>query len=195
MIIHRSMRSLVDYPVLILVTAALHAAVAVTLDAQVSIRPTVTTPAEWERFSVGVINTSDTATVSVRIVIPSAITVLGVDAPSGWEFQLEEAGNGSAQAIVWSGGELNRGEFRQFEFMGRIKADARKKDLVLPVTLDRAAGADLEWAEHPGSYRRALRVAIVGRTSVSAGGAVALAGAALGLAALAIALTLSKKSR
>ncbi len=164
-----------------------------TLWAQVAIHPTSTTPAAWERFSVRVANNTDTATISIRLDLPEAITVLGVDAPTGWTFDLQAGTATNPQSIVWSGSELRKGDFREFSFFGRIKGDARKTELVLPVTLGRAAGPDLEWTDSPGSTRRAQRVAIVGRTSVSAGGAVALAGAAIGIAALALAIALSRK--
>ncbi len=164
-----------------------------TISAQVAIHPTTTTPAAWERFSVRVANNTDTATISIRLDLPDAITVLGVDVPPGWTFDQQAGTATSPQSIVWSGGELRKGDFREFSFFGRIKGDARKTELVLPVTLGRAVGSDLEWTDSPGSTRRAQRVAIISRTNVSAGGAVALAGAAIGIAGLALAIALSRK--
>ncbi len=163
--------------------------------AQVSIHPSTTTPAAWERFAVRVINRSDTATVSVRVDVPEAITILGVEPLPGWTFELTAATDTTPQSLAWSGGQVGRGEFREFVFLGRLKGDARRTTLVFPVRLVRPDSSTIDWTGRSGAGRTAPRVMVVGQAWISTRGAVALAGAAMGVAVLAVALALAKRRR
>src|SRR5712691_5944488 len=98
--------------------------------AQVSIHPGTVQPAAWERFAIRVFNQTDTPTVAVRVEVPEAIAILGVDAGRMWPFKTIAATDSTPQRIEWRGGQLIRGEFREFAFLGRLKADARQEDLV-----------------------------------------------------------------
>lgn len=150
---------------------------------QVSVRPTAVVPAQHERYAVQVANPSEAAIVAVRVVVPAAITVLGVDAPPAWTARLEPAADTAPQAIEWDGGELMRREFREFAFLGRLPADARRATLVLPVRVRFADGTAREWR---------AEVAIEGSVGVTPGGAFVLAAGAFGAAVLAVALALRR---
>lgn len=171
---------------------ALGAAAPRLLPAQVVLNPSSVTPAAFERFAFRVVNQSDTPTVAIQVTVPEAIQVLGVNAPAGWTAQLKPASDTGAPVIQWSGGELTRGGFTEFAFLGRIAADARPgSELVFPVRLTRANGSTANWAW--GGNARPPTAAIVGITNVSAAGAFALAGAATGLAILALVLALTRR--
>jgi uncharacterized protein YcnI len=176
----------------LLVGLALGAAAPAGLPAQVVVNPGTVTPAAFERFAFRVVNQSDTPTVAVRVTVPEAIQVLGVNAPAGWTALLTPATDSAAPIIEWSGGRLERGAYDEFAFLGRVAADAKPgSELIFPVRLTRANGATADWAW--GGDARPPSVTIVGVTTVSAAGAFALAGAATGLAILALVLALVRK--
>jgi uncharacterized protein YcnI len=171
------------------VLALIAQAVAATpAEAQVAIHPTAVAPASWERFGLRVVSQYDSPVVSVRLLVPDALAVLGVDAPPGWTAHHIAATDSTPQAIEWTGSRVERGEFREFAFLGRLAADARRKELVFPVHLTRADGSTLEWSRDGAGAP--LVVLIRGTTRLSPWGALAAAGAAIGLASLAMVLAL-----
>jgi len=151
--------------------------------AQVSVRPTAVVPAQHERYAVQVANPAAAAIVAIRVAVPAAITVLGVDAPPPWTARLLPAADTAPQAIEWDGGALRQREFREFAFLGRLPADARRATLVLPVRVRLADGTTREWR---------AEVAIRGSVGVTSGGAFVLAAGAFGVAVLAVALALRR---
>ena len=163
--------------------------------AQVAINPQVTTPAAWERFAIRVINQTDTATVAVRVEVPEVILILGVQPKSGWTIHTAPATENSRQAISWTGGSLAKGQFEEFTFLGRLDPNAKREPLGFPVRIQRANGSVVEWRRPPGEDYATPRVEIVGTASISPTGQVALAGAALGLAIIAIVFTIALNAR
>lgn len=176
----------------ILTGLALGAAAPGVLPAQVALDPASVTPAAFERFGLRVVNQTDTPTVGVRVTLPEAIQLLGVNAPAGWTAALKPATDSAAPVIEWSGGQVARGGFTEFAFLGRVAPDAKPgSELVFPVRLTRANGATVDWAA--GGAGRPPTVAIRGTTVVSSSGAFALAGAATGIAILALVLALVRR--
>lgn len=150
------------------------------------------TPAAWERFTLRVVNQTDTPTVAVRITLPEAIQVLGVAAASGFTARVEPATDHSAPVIEWSGGHLDRGGLVEFAFLGRVAPDARPgAELVFPVQITRANGSTVEWVR--GGAGQPPVATVEGTTAISASGAFALAGAATGIAILALVLALVRR--
>lgn len=176
--------------VLLLAIAAASAATAASAAAQVSLHPGTTTPGAWERFAIRVANPSDTPVVAVRVEVPRVITILGVEQMDGWSVQPETESR--AQTISWMG-SVSRGVFREFAFLGRVAGDARRATLVLPVTLIRPDGTELVWSAPLGSPRPAPRVRLVGTAQLSGTGMVAMAGAALVVAILALIVAVAKR--
>ncbi len=166
-------------------------ALALPLEAQVALDPPSLVPAAWERISVRVINQSDTAWVAVRVEIPDVIGILGVEAPDGWAAETIAGTSTTPQAIEWTGGRVERGRFEEFAFMGRLQADVRRKVLHFPVRLTRDGGTEVNWRR--GGEGPELRVTIAGSTQISSWAAFALAGAAFGLATLAVILSLRRE--
>src|SRR5574341_1039102 len=158
---------------------------------QVAVSPAALAPAGMERVAVRVANPAESPVIAVRVEVPEALAVLGIDTPSGWTSRLVPASDTSPQAIEWSGGTLERGAFREFAFFARLGAAARQLSLVLPVELHRADGGVRRW--RPGGDGPAPEIQVRGSVGVTAGGAFTLAAAAAGLAALGIALALRPK--
>jgi uncharacterized protein YcnI len=179
------------YATLLFALAVLAPAVA---PAQVAIHPMTTTPAAWERFALRVINQTDTATVAVRIEVPEALSILGVEADPAWRFQVIPQTDSSPAAIEWAGGAVRRGEVREFAFLGRTQADAKQNDLVLPVRITRASGSVVEWRNYPGRDYAAPRVRVVGTVGISGRGAMMMAGVAIGISLLALIIVLGRSA-
>jgi hypothetical protein len=158
----------------------------------VVVAPSAVTPAGFERFALRVANQSDTATVAIRLTVPEAIQVLGVNAPPGWTARLEPVTDTSAPVIEWSGGRVERGGFVEFAFLGRVAGDAKPgSELVFPVLITRANGSRVAWAT--GGDARPPTVAIQGTVTASPAGAFMLAGGAVGLSILAVVLALARR--
>ena len=172
----------------------LAASAAAPLEAQVDLEPATVKPAAWERFALRVVNQTDTAFTRVRLTVPEVIMVLGVEPVSQWTFQLTASTDTTPQFIEWVGGNLLRGEYREFAFFGRIPGDARRSQLVFPVVLTRASGSLVEWNRRRDTGAPPT-IQIVGTTSVTAWGSVALASVAVGIAVIALALAATARKR
>jgi len=160
--------------------------------AQVSIAPDAVEPGTVVRLALRVVTASDAPTVAVRVAVPEALVVLGLDAPPGWRATWTDATGTAPRAIEWTGGPLARAEFREFAFLVRIPADVRRGTLVFPATLRAADGTERAWGA--AGVAPAPTVEIRGRALVTPGAAFALAGAAVGLAALALGLAVSRRA-
>lgn len=156
--------------------------------AQVALTPPALEPGAFERLALRVANPAPSPVVQVRLVVPEAVAVLGVDAPPPWTGRLIPATDSTPQVVEWAGGELAPGAFREFALFTRLAADVRRADLVFPVHLTRRDGSTVAWRR--GGEGAPLIVGVRGTTTVSTWGATALAGAAAGLALLALVLAL-----
>lgn len=162
------------------------------LTAQVSVAPSSVAPAAFERLALRVANPEPSPVTRVRLEIPDVLTVLGVDAPHGWFGRLVAGTDTSAAAVEWSGDSLAQGAFREFAVLVRPASDVRDITLVFPVRLEHADGRALAWTR--GGDARPPTVSIRATTGLSVRGAVALAGGALGVAALALVLALHRRA-
>jgi uncharacterized protein YcnI len=163
--------------------------------AQVAISPTTTTPAAWERFALRVINQTDTPTVAVRIEVPAAVMVLGVEPVTGWTFETAQSPDSGPTTITWRGGMVKKGEYGEFPFLGRLKADARREVIVMPVQIERQNGSVVEWRRRANEPYPAPRVDVAGTVRVSASGALMMGALAMGVAILALILTIASNAR
>jgi hypothetical protein len=160
---------------------------------QVTISPPSTHPAAWERFAVRVFGAGDTSIVGVDVDVPEAVTILGVHPLIGWQYSIVPATDTTPQSVAWAGGPLAGLDFDEFAILGRVMADARRRELVFPVHITLAGGEVLHFAGSAGASRPAPRVRIVERTQLSPRGAMAAAAVAVALSAVALALTLSRR--
>ena len=158
--------------------------------AQVAITPTTILPGGWERISLRAVNQTGPGITEVRLVVPEIVGIIGVEPLSGWALARTAATDTTPQTLTWSGGPILPGEFIEFAFLGRVAADARRKELVFPVRLTKEDGSVVSWDSTNGDAPP-LRVQIRGSTRVTPWGAVGLAGGAFGLSVLALVLALA----
>ncbi len=162
-----------------------------SVQAQVALTPPTLEPGAFERLALRVANAAPSPVVRVRLVVPEAVAVLGVDAPAAWAGRLVPATDSTPQAVDWAGGELPTGGFREFAVFARLAADVRRADLVFLLELTRLDGSTVAWRR--GGEGAPLILGVRGTTTVSTWGATALAGAAAGLAMLALVLALHRR--
>jgi uncharacterized protein YcnI len=161
------------------------------LAAQISLVPGSVTPAAWERLGLRVVNQADTPIVAVRLTLPGGIQLLGVEAMPGWTATRRAASDTAPQQLQWSGGRIERGTFVEFVVLGRVAPDARPgEQLVFPVEITRADGTTRAWVR--GGEGAPPTVSISSLARISPKGSVAFAAAALGIAVLALGLTLAR---
>lgn len=167
-------------------------AAASQLAAQVDVYPRSIEPLEWERITVRVVNNTSMPTVGVRVLVPEVVGILGVEDKVGWDYHVLRASDTAPQSIEWRGGAIRNGDFAEFTFLGRVSGDVRRKSLVVPVTITRADGSTVSFGG-AGSDRAAPTIQIAGSTRVTVWGSLALAGVAVGIAILALALAVSNR--
>lgn len=160
------------------------------LAAQVVIQPTTVTAGAITRYAVQVANLRDVAIAHVRVELPPALTVLGVDAPTGWTSRFVPATDTSPQAIEWSGAALAPHDLHEYAFLARLTGAAQQHLLVFPVRLRGTDGRSTDW--QGAGPAPAPVVQIEGGVGVTSGGAFALAAGAFGIALLAIGLAVKR---
>jgi uncharacterized protein YcnI len=151
-------------------------------------------PGEWERITLRVVNQTDTATTAIRLTVPETIAILGVERSGAWEASVRTATGTSPQLIEWTGDSLARGQYRDFAFLGRLSADARRRTLIFPAAITRSNGAVVEWSNQAGAGA-ALEMNIVGTTRITAWGTFGLASVAVGIAVISLGLAISARGR
>jgi hypothetical protein len=142
-----------------------------------------------------VINQTDTPTVAVRLEVPAAISVLGVEPLQNWIFETGSLPDSGPTVINWRGGSVRRGEFGEFVFLGRLKGDARQEDLVFPVRIERANGSVVEWRRGRGEDYAAPRVEVAGTVRISTTGQIFLSVLAMGIAMVAVVLAIAARAK
>jgi uncharacterized protein YcnI len=162
------------------------------LTAQVVMQPNAVTAGTIARYALQVANLREVAIAQIRVQVPPALTLLGVDAPAGWTARSVPATDTSPLAIEWTGGALAPHQLREFAFLARLTATAAQHELVFPVELRGADGRTTDWAGSGAAPAPVVQIA--GGLGVTAGGAFALAAGAFGVALLAIALSMRRSA-
>lgn len=164
------------------------------LGGQVSLAPSTIMPGAWERITLRVVNQTDTVTTGVRLTVPETIGILGVERSGGWNGVVNRASESSPQTIEWTGDSLVRGEYRDFAFLGRLSADARRRTLVFPVALTKGNGSVVEWGRGTRGAA-APEMNIVGTTRITTWGTFGLASVAVGIAVISLGVAISGRGR
>ncbi len=182
-------------PTMSCVVLAVMVGVVTPSEGQIDLVPKTVQPTVWERFTLRVINQVPMPTVAVTVTVPEIVTILGVAMhPPGWVFEVTLATDSTPQTIQWTGGTVMEGSFEEFAFLGRVAGDARRKELIFPVSTTKADGSGTNWARLSGEGAAPV-VQIVGTTAITPWGAVGLAGGAIGISILALAIAMAGRRR
>lgn len=130
----------------------------------------VVTPEEvpadsFEVLTVRAPNEKDIPTTEVKVEVPEAFTVVGVQPVPGWNYEFERQG-GVIRSITWSGGEIKAEEFQQFPFQASTPEEGGEFTFAATQTYE--DGSVVEWTGAPDSDQPASVVEVV--SSGSGGG-------------------------
>jgi len=133
---------------LTMVIAAGFAAVA---HAHVTVWPRESRAGSSEKYTVRVPTEGKVSTTAVRLEVPAGVTLVAVQAPSGWTHELERDGD-RIVAVSWTM-EIRPGEFAEFSFLARNPREADQ--IAWKVEQRYADGTSSHWAGPAGDRQPA----------------------------------------
>jgi hypothetical protein len=77
--------------------------------AHVTVKPTQTTPATYQVFSVAVPNEKNIPTIQVRLLIPENVESVTPNIKAGWVTKTVTTNDGKVTEIIWSKGAIPEG--------------------------------------------------------------------------------------
>lgn len=95
--------------------------------AHVVVKPAEVVTAGFQTFTIGVPNEKDSATTSVKLVIPDGLKHVQPTQKEGWNIDIEKVGSGetaSVTSITWNGNEVKAGFRDEFTFSAQVPDDA-----------------------------------------------------------------------
>lgn len=158
----------------------------VTLGAHAVVQPAEAPPGAYQRYVLRVPTEREVPTTRVEIRFPAAVTVVSFADVPGWSLEVVTDSAGRIVGAVWTG-SLPPQRFVEFPF---IAVNPRENATIAwPVTQTYAGGEVVEWAGPADSDTPAsVTWVTTGDNSWSASAWLGLAGLALGLFALGVAL-------
>ncbi|WP_276354734.1 YcnI family protein [Cohnella caldifontis] len=172
--------------------------------AHVTVQPPQVTAGSYQVFTLRVPTEKDAATVQVKVEVPDGVEVSRFEPKPEWSYELEKNTDGKIISVTWksTGKGIGSTEFGQFDFQGKVAADA--KELVWKAHQTYADGSIVDWAgaadsDHPASVTKVAEAsgANAGGNGADADGktsrdpltlSLAIAGLVLGLAGFVISL-------
>ncbi len=138
--------------------------------AHVNVLPKQSPVNGFERYTIRVPNEQDNPTVKVRVELPTGSTFSSVLPVPGWKFETEKDSSGKVTALVWSGGEIKKGEF--FEFGVSVRNPKDEGTVLWKAYQTYSDGTVVNWVGAEGADKPAPAVKLV---AAAAGNAPAAA--------------------
>jgi uncharacterized protein YcnI len=170
--------------------------------AHVTVQPAQAPAGSYQVFTVRVPTEKDAATVQVKVEVPEGVEVSRFEPKPEWTYDLEKDADGKIVSVTWktTGAGIGSTEFGQFNFQGKVAADA--KELVWKAHQTYSDGSVVDWtggaeSDHPASVTKIAAAEAASGSSAESGStperdpltlSLAIAGFALGLAALLVSL-------
>lgn len=118
-------------------------------EAHVTVWPKQSAVNGFERYTVRVPNEKDIPTVKVRVELPPGSTFSAVLPMPGWKLDTEKDASGKVSALVWSGGQIAKGEF--LEFGASVRNPKEAGDVAWKAFQTYSDGSVVAWVGAPGS--------------------------------------------
>lgn len=115
--------------------------------AHVTVKPTQTTPATYQVFSVAVPNEKNIPTTQVRLLVPESIESITPNMKPGWTIKTVAGNNGKVTEIIWSKGAIPEG-FRD-EFVFSAKTGPEEGSLIWKAYQTYSDGTVVAWDANP----------------------------------------------
>ncbi len=126
--------------------------------AHVVVSPEEVAAGDYETLTVSVPTEKEVPTTEIRVEVPEAFLLSGVQPVPGWEYAFDEDG-GVITAVIWSGGEIGPREFQQF----LVQAQAPEEPGEYPwrAIQTYGDGSVVEWTGPPDAEEPASVVEVV----------------------------------
>jgi uncharacterized protein YcnI len=182
--------------ILALGTAVLTLTAAAPAAAQLRVTPATAAPGERVEFELQVPGDPAAHTIEVALRMPAGVQPSSFERLPGWHRQIDKGADGSVEVVRWHGELVGDGVGR-FAFVAATPE--RPGDLVWKAVQRYDDGSEAAWIGPPGSERPApvTRVGATAPARDDGGSATALAlgGAGLLLAAMALGFALRRRGR
>jgi uncharacterized protein YcnI len=124
--------------------------------AHVTVSPSTAPAGTYQVFTVRVPSEKESATTTVKVVIPDGVDVSRFEPKPEWTYEVEKNADGKLTTVTWKakGNGLSATEFGEFRMQGKVADDAT--ELVWKAYQTYADGEMVEWtgaadAEKPAS--------------------------------------------
>lgn len=172
--------------------------------AHVTVQPKEVPANSYQVFTLRVPSEKEAATTQVKVEVPAGVDVSRFEPKPDWTYELEKNPDGKITAVTWkaAGAGIGSTEFGQFNFQGKVAADA--KELAWKAHQTYSDGTVVDWtgpadADTPASVTT-VTAAVAATDSAKDGDrdpltlSLAIAGLSAGLLALAVSLVRRKKA-
>jgi uncharacterized protein YcnI len=120
--------------------------------AHVTVQPGAVPANSYEVFTVRVPSEKENvSTTQVKLEVPDGVDVSRFEPKPGWTYETEKNADGKIVSVTWKadGQGLGPTEFGQFNFQGKVAADA--KELVWKAHQTYSDGTVVDWTGAPGT--------------------------------------------
>jgi uncharacterized protein YcnI len=137
--------------------------------AHVTVQPNQVPANSYQVFTLRVPTEKDAATTQVKVEVPAGVEVSRFEPKPDWTFELEKNADGKIVSVTWktAGKGLSSTEFGQFNFQGKVAADA--KELAWKAYQTYADGSVVEWTGAPDADKPASVTKVTAATGESDG--------------------------
>ena len=119
--------------------------------AHVVVKPNAVGIGSEETFTVNVPNEKDTATVGLKVLIPSGLKEVTPDVKPGWTITVKKSGDGDAAPVTeidWTDGTIPVGQRDEFNFSAQVPA--KETTLIWKAYQTYDNGDIVSWDHKPG---------------------------------------------
>jgi uncharacterized protein YcnI len=114
--------------------------------AHVTVQPQEVPANSYQVFTLRVPSEKEVATTQVKVEVPAGVDVSRFEPKPDWTYELEKNADGKITAVTWktTGAGIGATEFGQFNFQGKVSADA--KELVWKAHQTYSDGSVVDWS-------------------------------------------------
>ncbi|MDB4867338.1 MAG: hypothetical protein JWR03_1671 [Cohnella sp.] len=144
--------------------------------AHVTVQPKEVPANSYQVFTLRVPSEKDAATTQVKLEVPAGVEVSKFEPKPDWTYQMDKNSDGKITSVIWkaTGKGFSATEFGQFNFQGKVAADA--KELAWKAYQTYSDGSVVEWTGAPDADKPAsvtMVTAATGGDGAASGVAVA----------------------
>jgi uncharacterized protein YcnI len=123
--------------------------------AHVTVQPNEVPAGSYQVFTLRVPSEKDAATTQVKVEVPAGVEVSKFEPKPDWTYHMDKNSDGKVTSVTWkaTGKGFSATEFGQFNFQGKVAADA--KELAWKAFQTYSDGSVVEWTGAPDADKPA----------------------------------------